>query len=467
MLPLPSTSRPGESAVPSLTRQLGATDAAAIIVSNVIGSGIFITPAIIAGMVPHPAAVVGVWLVGGLMAFAGAMAYAELATLRPRSGGEYVYLREAFGPATGFLTGWTSFVAGFSGAIAASAVGLAGYLGRFIPAAGDRTPLASLDLGVVSLTLSPQALVALTAILALSAIHIIGVGPGRIVQNVLAGLKVAVLLIFVALGLTIGRGSTEHFVAGGSVAPASFMLALIPVMFSYSGWNAAAYVAEEIRDPSRNVPRALALGTIVVVLIYLALNLLYVYALPIDEMRGVEVRLVDAAGERLFGPAAGDALAAATVVILAASISAMVMAGPRVYYAMARDGLFFRSAARLHSRFRTPAVAIVAQALWSGLLVLTSTFGQLIEYTGFAVLLFTGVAVLALFRLRLTRPAEPRPFRAWGYPIAPAIFAIASLTIVVNAVRESPGTSGVGLLIILAGLPLFWLTRGSRDASGS
>ena len=445
-----------------LERRLDATDAAAIIVSNVIGSGIFITPAIIAGMVPHPAAVVGVWLVGGLLALAGAMAYAELATLRPRSGGEYVYLREAFGPVSGFLSGWTSFVAGFSGAVAASAVGLAGYLGRFIPVANDRTPLASLDLGPVALTLSPQSCIALVAIAALSWIHVLGVGPGRIVQNVLAGLKVGVLLVFVALGLAIGRGSVEHFAATGPVLPTSFLLALIPVMFSYSGWNAAAYVAEEIKDPARNLPRALALGTVAVVAIYLALNVLYVYALPIAEMRGLEVRIVDAAAERLFGRAAGDALAAATIVILAASISAMVMAGPRVYYAMAQDGLFFRAAAHLHRRYRTPAVAIVAQALWSGVLVLTSTFGQLIEYTGFAVLLFTGVAVLALFWLRVTRPSVPRPFSAWGYPVAPALFAVASLTIVANAIRESPGTSGAGLAIILAGVPLFLLTRAWR-----
>lgn len=446
----------------TLARRLGATDAAAIIVSNVIGSGIFITPAIIAGMVPHPLAVLAIWLVGGLLAFAGAMAYAELATLRPRSGGEYVYLREAFGPIAGFLTGWTSFVAGFSGAVAASAVGLAGYLGRFIPVAGDTTPLASLELGPLTLALSPQSSIALVAIAALSWIHVRGVGPGRIVQNVLAGLKVAVLLVFVALGLTLGRGSVEHFAPVGQVLPTSLLLALIPVMFSYSGWNAAAYVAEEISEPARNVPRALALGTVAVVLIYLAINVLYIYALPIDEMRGLQVRIVDAAAERLFGRTAGDALAVATIVILAASISAMVMAGPRVYFAMARDGLFFRAAARLHPRHRTPAVAIVAQAVWSGVLVLTSTFGELIEYTGFAVLLFTGIAVLALFWLRRTRPSVPRPFSAWGYPVAPAVFAIASLTIVANAIRESPATSGAGLAIILAGVPLFLLTRLGR-----
>jgi len=438
-------------------------DAAAIVVSNVIGSGIFITPAIIATMVPHPAGILGVWLVGGLLAFAGAMAYAELATLRPRSGGEYVYLKEAFGPAAGFLTGWTSFVAGFSGAIAASAVGLAGYLGRFIPAAGDSTPWASLELGWLTLTVSSQAVVALTVIGGLSVVHVLGVGPGRIVQNLLAGLKVAVLLIFVALALTIGHGTVEHFQPAGPVVSTSVLLALIPVMFSYSGWNAASYVAEEIRDPARNVPRALAVGTIVVVLVYAAINVTYIYAMPIVEMRALDVRIVDAAADRLFGPTAAAAMAAATVTILAASISANVMAGPRVYFAMARDGLFFAAAARLHPRFRTPAIAIGAQAAWSGLLVLSSTFGQLIEYTGFAILLFTGVAVLALFRLRWTRPDDSRPFRAWGYPVAPGIFALASLTIVINAIREDPTTFGTGLMIILAGLPIFWWIRRKHE----
>ncbi len=449
----------------SLDRRLGPLDAAAIVVSNVIGSGILIVPAIVAGMIPNPVAILAVWLVGGLLAFAGAMAYAELASVRPRAGGEYVYLREAFGPLVGFLTGWTSFIAGFSGAIAAGAVGLASYLGRFVPFAADTTALVAMPLPVGSLTVSPQALVALAAIAVMSAIHILGLGPGRVVQNVLAALKVSILLAFIVLGLALGQGSAAHLAGARPVAAASWLVALIPVMFSYSGWNAAAYVAEEVRDPARNVPRALGFGTAVVVAIYLALNLLYLYALPVEELGSLQIRVIDAAAERLFGSVAADAIAAATVVMVAASISAMVVAGPRVYFAMARDGLFFRAAEHVHPRFRTPAIAIAAQAAWSGLLVLSGTFTQLVEFTGFAIVLFAGLAVMALFVLRWRHPLEVRPFKAWGYPIAPGLFAFFSMAMVANAIWRTPGPSAAGLAIILAGVPLYALLKRRNRAS--
>jgi APA family basic amino acid/polyamine antiporter len=450
------------ASTPSLDRRLGPLDAAAIIVSNVIGSGIFIVPVIVALMVPHPLGMLSVWVAGGVLAFFGAMAYAELAALRPRAGGEYVYLREAFGPIAAFLTGWTSFVAGFSGAIAASSVGLAAYLGRFVPFAADTTPLASVPLGPVTFTLSPQALVALAAIGLLTAVHVCGLGPGRVVQNLLAALKVGAIVAFVVLGFLVGRGSEAHFVqGGGAIAPTSWVLALIPVMFSYSGWNAAAYVAEEIREPGRNVPRALAIGTFTVIVLYVGLNLLYLYAMPVADLMRLQigVRVVDVSAERLFGPAVADLLAGATIVMIAASVSAMIIAGPRVYYAMARDGLFFRAGAVVHPRFRTPVVAIVAQSLWSSLLVLSGTFTDLVNYTGFAVVLFAGVAVLALFVLRRRRPADERPVRAWGYPVAPLVFAVASLLMVANAIWREPGPSLAGVLIIGAGVPLYAVMR--------
>ena len=455
---------PARSSAPTLVRRLGPLDGAAIVVSNVIGGGIFFVPALVAQGAPNPWAMLGVWLAGGLLAFAGAMAYAELAALRPYAGGEYVYLRDAYGPMAAFLTGWTSFVAGFSGAIAASAVAMAGILGRFIPVAADTTPLVSIPLAFVSLTVSPRAVVALTAVAALSAIHIAGLGPGRIVQNLLAGFKVAALMAVVAFGFSLGHGTMANYSVGGGVAVTSWLFALIPVMFSYSGWNAAAYVAEEMRDPGRNVPRALAIGTAAVVVIYVLLNMLYLYAIPVAEMGGLEVRVGDVAMARLFGTGvAGAAWAAASVVMIAASVSAMVLVGPRVYFAMARDGLFFKAAARVHPRFRTPVVAIVAQGVWSGLLVLSGTFDQLIQYTGFAVLLFAGIAVLAVFVLRWKHPADVRPFSAWAYPVAPLFFVVASLLIVVNALWESPGPSGAGLLIIGAGIPVYLVMRARRS----
>ena len=445
-----------------LERRLGPFDAAAIIVSNVIGSGIFITPAIVAAMVGDPIALLAVWAGGGLLAFAGAMAYAELAALRPRAGGEYVYLREAFGPLAAFLTGWTSFVAGFSGAIAASAVGLTAYLGRFVPAAADTGALVSLPLGLVTVSVSRQSIIAIAAIVLLSLIHARGVGPGRLMQNVLAVLKVSALLLLIALGLSIGEGSIDHLAGRAPVPNPGWLLALVPVMFSYSGWNAAAYVAEEVRNPGRFVPRALALGTGAVIVIYLLLNVLYLYTIPVGELATLEGRVVDEVAERLFGEAAGALMAAVTIVSIAASISAMIFAGPRVYYAMARDGLFFAAAGRVHPTYRTPAWAIGAQAVWSALLVLSGGFEQLIEYTGFAVILFAGVAGVALFVLRRRDGGTPRPFRAWGYPVAPGIFVGASALIVLNAMWRSPGPSGAGLGIILAGLPLYVLLTRKR-----
>ena len=461
MPPSPRT-QPAQKPSPtaSLRRGLGPFDGAAIIISNVVGSGIFILPAFVAQGVPNPVGMLSVWLAGGVLAFAGAMAYAELAALRPRAGGEYVYLKEAFGPAAGFLTGWTSFVAGFSGAIAAGAVGLAGYLGRFLPAAGDTTPWVRAELGPLTFAVSSQSVVALTAIAGLTMVHIVGIGPGRVVQNVLAGLKVLVLVVLVAFGFSIGQGSVSNFtVDAGRVTVSAWALALIPVMFSYSGWNAASYVAEEIRDPGRNVPLAMGIGTVAVVLIYLLMNMLYVYALPLAALATVDVRVVDAVADQLFGPSVAAPLAAASVVMIAASISAMVLAGPRVYYAMARDGQFFRSVARVHPTFRTPTTAILAQSAWSGVLVLSGTFDQLVNYTGFSLVLFSGIAVSALFVLRFRAPETPRPFKAWGYPVAPLVFVIASAAIVINALWSSPGPSLTGLAIIAAGVPVYWVFK--------
>jgi APA family basic amino acid/polyamine antiporter len=445
---------------PSLERRLGPFDAAAIILSNVIGGGIFFVPILVAGLVPSALGLLGVWFLGGVLAFAGAMAYAELAALRPKSGGEYVYLREAFGRLAAFLTGWTSFVAGFSGAIAAMALFLADAVGRFVPAAADRTPILSIPIPFVPLVLTNQTLVALVAISALSFVHMRGLGPGRIVHNLLAGLKVSGILIFLALGLSLGSGSWSHLASSHHVAaPATgWLLALIPVMFSFSGWNAAAYVAEEIRDPGRNVPIALGLGTAAVVAIYVALNVLYLYAMPLADLAVVgDGRLTDTVAERLFGFVAGNVVALFTVVSVAASISAMVLTGPRVYFAMARDGAFVPSVAQVHPRYRTPARAIWAQAAWSAVLVLSSTLSELVDYTGFAIVLFSGIAVAALFVLRRRDPHAERPFKAWGYPLAPAVFVIASAAMLMHRLWTETQPTLYGLLIIGVGIPIYYL----------
>jgi len=439
----------------TLSRRLGPVDAAAIVVSNVIGGGIFFVPILVARLTPSAWAMLGVWLFGGLLAFAGAMAYAELATLRPRAGGEYVYLRDAYGSLAAFLSGWTSFVAGFSGAIAAGAVALAEYIGRFLPVAASREPLLVLPVPYLPVSITPQSVVAIGAIVALSVIHLHG--TGRIVHNLLAGLKVSALAAFIALGLSLGDGQLGHLVSTHDVPNpgVNWLLALVPVMFSYSGWNAAAYVAEEVRDPSRNLPLALFGGTAVVVVFYLLLNVLFLYAMPVADLAALDGRLTDSVAERLFGFVAGDVLAVFTIVSIAASVSAMVWAGPRVYYAMARDGVFWPSAAKVHPKFRTPALAIVAQTLWSSVLVLSGTLSELVAYTGFAVVLFAGIAVLAVFVLRHRHPEAERPFRALGYPWTPAVFVLASALMVGNEIWNSPRTSLAGLAVIAAGIPLY------------
>jgi basic amino acid/polyamine antiporter, APA family len=426
-----------------LQRRLGPIDAAAIVISNVIGGGIFFVPPIVAQLVPQPAALFGVWLAGGALALAGAMAYAELAAMRPHAGGEYVYIRDAYGPLGAFLTGWTSFVAGFSGAIAASAMALAGYVGHFVVLRPGGTTA-----------------VALAWIVGFTLVHVRGLGPGRFLQNLLALLKVGAIVILVIAGFAGGHGDASRLAVHGSATAIGWGLALVPVMFTYSGWNAAAYVAEEVRDPCRNVPLALALGTVSVVLLYLALNALYLYAMPISELAALPVgQLMDTVADRLFGSAGANLLALFAIVSIAASISAMVLAGPRVYFAMARDGVFVRTAAHVHPRFRTPATAILAQGVWSAVLVLSGTPSQLVAYTGFAVVLFAGVAVSAVFVLRRRDADRQRPFSALGYPWAPAIFVAASAAMVVNEIWRNPRPSLAGLALIVAGIPVYYAVR--------
>jgi APA family basic amino acid/polyamine antiporter len=447
----------GGAVPPSLERRLGPWDAAAIVISNVIGVGIFITPGFIATLLPNRAAILGVWTLGGVLALFGALAYAELAARQPEAGGEYVYLREAFGGLAAFLTGWTSFVAGFSGAIAAGGVGVAAYLDRLIPGVGNATPIVASHIGPLSVTLSVRALVAIAVIMALALVQMRGVGLGRVLQNSLTMLKVAALLLFAAVGFLVTR-SGEHAAAFSGDAPVratSWLLALVPVMFSYSGWNAAVYVAEEIRQPVKNVPRALLIGTVGTVALYLALNALYLHVVPQAQF-GATVGEV--AAERLFGSAAGVLFAVVAVVILLSSLSAMTTAGPRVYFAMARDGAFVPAAGRVHPRFRTPAIAIIAQAVWSSLLVLSGTFEQLLTYTGFGVILFSALAVLSLFFVRRT-DTQAAVFRAWGYPWAPGLFCLVGFAIVINTIVEAPGVASAGLGVMAAGVPIYWWVK--------
>jgi basic amino acid/polyamine antiporter, APA family len=446
---------------PSLERRLGPWDAAAIVISNVIGVGIFTTPGYVASLVPNQLAILGVWIVGGVVALFGALAYAELAARQPEAGGEYVYLRDAFGGIAAFLTGWTSFVAGFSGAIAAGGVSAADYLGRLWPAASNTAALASWHLGPLAVTVSLRALVAIAIILMLAVVQTLGVSRGRVVQNSLTLLKVGALTVFAGIGLLAARTNAFEAFSNQTAIPASSWLsALVPVMFSYTGWNAAVYVAEEVRNPVRNVPRALLIGTGTTIALYVALNALYLRVVPETEFLG-RIGVGQIAAERLFGPFAGVLFAVVAVVIILSSLSAMTTAGPRVYFAMARDNAFVPAAARVHPRFRTPAIAIIAQAIWSSLLVLSGTFDQLLTYTVFGVMLFSGLAVLSLFVVRRTS-TQAAVFRAWGYPWAPAIFCAVGFAIVVNTIVEQKGPALAGVIVMLAGIPIYWWVRATK-----
>jgi APA family basic amino acid/polyamine antiporter len=435
------------TAAPALDRRLGPLDAAVIVIANVIGIGIFTTPGIVSAMLPNRVAMLSVWAFGGALALAGALAYAELAARRPQAGGEYVYLRESFGGLAAFLTGWTSFVAGFSGAIAAGAVGLTSYLDRLLPGSAN------------------SAAVAIAVIAALALVHARGLGPGRVVQNALTLLKVAALVAFVVLGFAAAAAPVP---AGPSPAASPvqlpiLLLALVPVMFSYSGWNAAVYVAEEVRQPARNVPLGLAAGTLVVVGLYLSLNALYLRVVP-HAAASSRISVGEIAAGRLFGPAASEIFSAVAIVIILSSLSAMTVAGPRVYFAMARDGAFLPAAARVHPRYHTPWFAILAQAAWSALLVLSGTFEQLLTYTGFAVILFSALAVLSLFFVR-RREHDPSTFRAWGYPWAPAAFCLVSFAIVGNTIVNAPRPAFAGLAVMIAGIPIYWAMKRTRRSA--
>ena len=451
----------------TLERRLGPLDGAAIIVSNVIGGTILFAPPFMAGLVPNPWLYLGLWIGGGALAFAGAMAYAELAALRPKAGGEYVYLDAAYGRVAAFLTGWTSFVAGFAGAIAANAFFIPIYLARFIPGVDNQTPIFTIPIPYVPLIFSTHTIVAIASVWLLALVHIVGVGPGRVAMNVLAALKVTAFLLFVLAGFAFGTGAFSNVgVSAGNVAAGNWLFAFIPVMLAFSGWNASAYVAEEIRDPGRNLPRSLAIGTIAVIAVYLGINILYLYVFSVRELAALQGSVLDVVADRLLGSGAGHVMGLVSIVSLMAGNSAMTFAGPRVYFAMARDSVFFKSAANVHHSFRTPAFAIIAQTVWASVLILTGSGNALITYTGFSITLFLGIAVFALFVLRQREPNAPRPFKAWGYPLAPAIFCAACFIILANALYtdlvkttmngQPVGPSAWGLIVIGLGLPIYY-----------
>jgi len=450
-----------------LRRSFRVRDGVALIVSNVVGVGIFTTPAIIAKYVPEPGVMLALWVAGGCLALFGAMSYAQLGRMWPAAGGEYIYLSKAYGPTAGFLSGWTSLIAGFSGAVAASAVGLAAYLGRYFPAVASDHSLLSINFYVGAITISPRALTAGVVILGFALLHACNLGAGKLTQNMLALLIILIIGAFCIFGFTVGTGSWSHFQAAHvPLRPTNWLLAFLPIMFSYSGWNAACYISEEMYDTRRTIGPALLAGTCIVVALYVILNALYLYAVPPAQIKDA-VNVGDVAARALFGVSGSSiapVLSAFTIIALLGCISAMTIAGPRVYFAMSRDGAFMPSFARTSGKFGTPMLAIFLQAFWSIALVLTGSFEQILNYTGFTILLSSGAAVAGLFVVRrreLRSDATPR-LRM----IAPAIFVIACAAIEVNTLWRAPKTALLGCLLIAAGLPFFYWSRSQSPVNG-
>ena len=449
--------------VGQLRRSFRVRDGVALIVSNVIGVGIFTTPAFIAKNVPEPGIMLALWTAGGALALCGALSYAQLGRLWPAAGGEYIYLARAYGPTAGFLSGWTSLIAGFSGAVALSAVGLIAYLGQYFPALGSERSLFSFSFYAGAFTVTPRALGAATVIIAFALLHACNMGAGKLTQNMLALFIIVIIGTFCVSGLVMGNGSWSHFQPTHVPLKATnLLLAFLPIMFSYSGWNAASYISEEMYDTRKTIGPALLTGTCLVIALYVMLNAVYAYALPVQEMSKA-VNVADGSARVLFGvsgKAIAPVISAFTIVALLGSVSAMTIAGPRVYFAMSRDRTFIPSFARTSEKFGTPMLAIALQAGWSILLVMTGSFEQLFNYTGFTILLSSGAAVAGLFVAR-RRELRDRP-SLWLRMAAPAIFVVACAAIVVNTVWGAPRTALVGCALIAAGLPVFYWSRQRR-----
>jgi APA family basic amino acid/polyamine antiporter len=492
-----------------MVKGLGLTSATMLVMGSMIGSGIFIVSADIARLVNSPALLIGAWLVTGFLTIVGALSYGELAAMMPRAGGQYVYLREALGPLWGFLYGWTLFLVIQTGTIAAVGVAVGKFLGVFFPSIAStnwilhfwKVPaihLGPMVLGNMDVGLNTQNLVAIIVVVALSVINIFGIRTGAIIQNVFTVAKVSALLGLVLLGLFFGRNAQAlaanfhgnfwrnaglgslHDIGGGVLVSTLTVLAVAQVgsLFSADAWNNVTFTAGEVKNPSRNLPLSLALGTGVVIALYIGCNLVYLNALPLDGLktgatileRGIkyatEERVATAVMTQIIGAAGGMLMAVAIMLSGFGCDNGLILAGARVYYAMAKDGLFFRSVARLNPRYKTPAVSLMVQMVWTCVLCVSGSYGQLLDYIIFAVLVFYILTIFGLFVLRRTRPDAERPYRAIGYPILPAVYIVMALFIDVVLLRYKPQYTWPGLMIVLLGIPVYYLwSRASRQAT--
>jgi len=445
----------------TLPRSMGLALATSVVISNIIGVGIFTTSGLLARNLSDPVLMLGSWIFGGILALLGALCYAELGAQFPRSGGEYAFLREAYGPLPSFLSGWSSLFAGFSAPIAAAAVGFTEYLSFYFPSLRTQE-----SVGLQGHFLPGQWMAALIIAL-FSALHYRKIKVGGSVHVGLTLLKVSIIAMFILCGFIFGSGSIGRFApampAGNWIhmTPA-LASSLIFVMFSYSGWNAAGYVAGEIRNPGKNLPRSLTYGTLIVILLYLAINALYIYAIPMSEMSHGQgnsdavIRVAEIASQKLFGLNASQFLNLIFMGTILGSISAMIIAGPRVYYAMAHDGVFPKALSKVHVHFRTPGNAIILQAIWSIILVFTGRFEQLVAFSGVVMVFFSALTVAAVYVIRRRNGGIRPAYSAWGYPLTPLIFLVASAWILIATFRSMPWESLAGFGVVASGIPFFF-----------
>jgi basic amino acid/polyamine antiporter, APA family len=453
---------------PSLVRGLGLLDSVLLLISGIIGSSIFLTAKDIAAPLPQPMLFLLVWVIGGVISLFGCAAFAELGSMFPESGGQYVYLREAYGDLVAFLYGWMLFSVANGGTIAALSVAAAAYAGQVFPVISQE----HLVLSVGSVVITRAHLFGLFLIGALTYVNVVGLRWGTLLQNLSTWTKFAAMAAFVVLGFAIGKGDWSHFQTHGvgltmGLHPTQLIsvmgIALIAVFFAYDGWVYITWVAGEVKEPRRNVPRAMVLGVVVVAVIYMAMNMTYLYALPLGQIAQHET-IAHAAATALFSPRVAIWLSLLIAVSCFSAAATCTLSGARVYLAMAQDGVFFKRMAVIHPKWRTPAFSLIGQGIWAALLTISGRYDQLYTYVIFGMVLSYTLTVIGMFLLRWKRPQIPRPYRCAGYPWLPAIYVLVGVAWTLNTIITRPAEALWGAAIMMVGVPgyLYWKHSGRK-----
>ena len=441
-----------------LKRQLGLFDSSMMVIGIVIGSGIFMTTGLMADVLPSASLILIVWILGGMQMIAGALTFAELGAAMPKAGGQYVYLREAYGPLSAFLFGWVAFSAYVTGTNAALAVAIAEHLGSFYPNLSTHSNLVNIG----NFGLSVGQLVALSLLVVLSVINYLGIVFGKWVQNIFTVLKIGSILLFALAGIFISTGNQINFSFNptgmdfGSII-IGIGIALVAVNWTVGGWEYVTFTAGEIKNPKRNLPLALFIGTLVILVLYLLINITYLKALPMNALAG-EIKVGEATAKALYGQGIAGLFTIVVIISMFGALNGNILVGARVTYAMAKDNLFFPSAAKVHPKNHTPGNAIIIQGVWSSILALSGTFEELITLVVFVNFMMWIAAASTVFVLRKKQPDLDRPYKVWGYPYVPAFFILFSTAIMINTFFTAPAQSFLGLGLTLLGVPayLFW-----------